>query len=66
PPRAASDPDCSFCKIIAGELASQIVDSDDRTISFMDIRLATREHALLVPRQHARDLLEVDQGEQVR
>jgi histidine triad (HIT) family protein len=55
-----SDPDCIFCKIIAGELPSQIVDSDDRTISFMDISPATRGHALVVPRQHARDLLEID------
>jgi histidine triad (HIT) family protein len=55
-----SDPDCIFCKIIAGELPSQVVDSDDRTISFMDISPATRGHALVVPRNHARDLLEID------
>jgi histidine triad (HIT) family protein len=55
-----SDPDCIFCKIIAGDLPSQIVDSDDRTISFMDISPATRGHALVVPRKHARDLLEID------
>ena len=58
-----SDPDCIFCKIIAGELPSQIVDSDDRTISFMDISPATRGHALVVPRKHARDLLEIDQDD---
>jgi len=58
-----SDPDCIFCKIIAGELPSQIVDSDDRTISFMDISPATRGHALVVPRKHSRDLLEIDQDD---
>ena len=58
-----NDPDCIFCKIIAGEIPSQIVDSDDRTISFMDISPATRGHALVVPRQHARDLLEIDQDD---
>jgi histidine triad (HIT) family protein len=57
------DPDCIFCKIIAGELPSQIVDSDDRTISFMDISPATRGHALVVPRKHARDLLEINQDD---
>ena len=56
-----NDPDCIFCKIIAGELPSQIVDSDDRTISFMDISPATRGHALVVPRNHVRDLLEIGQ-----
>ena len=58
-----SDPDCLFCKIIAGELPSQIIDSDDRTISFMDISPATRGHALVVPRNHARDLLEIDRDD---
>ncbi len=54
------DPDCLFCKIIAGELPSQIVDEDERTVSFMDISPATRGHALVVPRRHAANLLEVD------
>lgn len=58
-----SDPDCIFCKIIAGELPSQTVDSDDRTISFMDISPATWGHALVVPRKHVRDLLEIDQDD---
>jgi histidine triad (HIT) family protein len=55
-----ADPDCIFCKIIAGELPAQIVDQDERTIAFMDINPATRGHALVVPRRHSRDLLEID------
>jgi histidine triad (HIT) family protein len=54
-----ADPDCIFCKIVAGELPAQIVDEDERTIAFMDIAPATRGHALVIPREHARDLLEV-------
>jgi histidine triad (HIT) family protein len=54
------DPDCIFCKIAAGELPGQIVAEDERTISFMDISPATRGHALVIPRQHARDLLEIE------
>jgi len=56
-----SDPDCLFCKIVAGEVPAQIVDQDERTVSFMDIGPATRGHGLVVPRKHARDLLEIDQ-----
>jgi histidine triad (HIT) family protein len=52
--------ECIFCKIVARELPSQIVDEDDRTVSFMDINPATRGHALVVPRRHAADLLEID------
>ena len=53
------DPDCIFCKIIAGELPSQTIDEDERTVAFMDISPATRGHLLVVPREHARDLLEI-------
>ena len=55
-----ADPDCIFCKIVAGELPATIVDEDERTIAFMDIAPATRGHALVIPRAHARDLLSVD------
>ncbi len=53
------DPDCIFCKILAGELPARIVDEDERTIAFMDIAPATRGHALVIPREHAPDLLSV-------
>jgi histidine triad (HIT) family protein len=51
------DPDCIFCKIVAGELPATIVDEDEHTIAFMDINPATRGHALVIPRAHATDLL---------
>jgi histidine triad (HIT) family protein len=54
-----SDPDCIFCKIIAGELPGQIVEEDERTIAFLDINPATRGHLLVIPRAHARNLLEI-------
>jgi histidine triad (HIT) family protein len=60
---ADSDPDCIFCKIVAGELPGTIVDEDERTISFMDINPATRGHVLVIPRKHARDLLEIEPDE---
>ncbi len=55
-----SDPDCIFCKIVAGELPATIVAQDERTVAFMDISPATRGHALVVPREHVRDLTEID------
>ncbi len=54
-----SDPDCIFCRILAGELPATIVDEDERTIAFMDINPATRGHALVIPRAHSADLLVV-------
>lgn len=55
-----SDPNCIFCKIAAGELPATIVGEDERTISFMDIAPATRGHALVIPRAHSADLLEIE------
>ena len=58
-----ADPDCLFCKIVAGEIAATRVDEDERTVAFMDINPATRGHALVVPRAHTRDLLSIDADE---
>ncbi|HWX96266.1 MAG TPA: HIT family protein [Solirubrobacteraceae bacterium] len=55
-----ADPDCIFCKIVAGEIPATIVDEDERTIAFMDINPATRGHALVIPRAHSADLLSVE------
>ena len=53
----AADPDCLFCKIVAGEIPATRVDEDERTVAFMDINPATRGHLLVIPREHATDLL---------
>ena len=36
-----------------------MIDSDDHTVSFMDINPATRGHALVIPRTHAEDLMAI-------
>jgi histidine triad (HIT) family protein len=55
----ARDPDCLFCKIVADEIPGTRVAEDERTVAFMDINPATRGHLLVVPREHATDLLEI-------
>lgn len=54
-----ADPDCLFCGIVAGTIPSETIDSDERTVAFMDINPATPGHALVVPREHSADLLEI-------
>jgi histidine triad (HIT) family protein len=51
--------DCLFCGIVDGSVPSQTIDSDERTVAFMDINPATPGHALVVPRAHSTDLMEV-------
>ena len=55
-----SDADCIFCKIVAGEIPAQVVDEDEHTVAFMDLNPWTRGHALVVPREHSRNLWEID------
>lgn len=56
---SAAVEDCIFCKIIAGELPSEMIDSDERTLTVLDINPATRGHVVVIPRNHARDLFAV-------
>lgn len=58
-----TDPDCIFCKIAAGELPSQKVQEDDGTVAFMDLNPWTRGHALVIARNHARNLWEAPEDD---
>ena len=57
------DPDCLFCKIVAGEIPSTRVAEDEHTVAFMDINPATRGHALVIPKQHSADLFEISDAD---
>ena len=60
---AAGSGDCIFCAIAAGDAKAEIVDSDERTVSFMDINPATRGHALVIPRAHSENLFDIDRAD---
>jgi histidine triad (HIT) family protein len=51
--------DCIFCKVLAGDIPSEMVDSDDRTVAVMDINPATRGHVVVITREHAENLFDV-------
>jgi histidine triad (HIT) family protein len=57
---ADRDPNCIFCKVLAGEIPSEEVDSDERTVTVMDINPATRGHVVVITRTHAESLLDLD------
>ena len=52
--------DCIFCAIASGEAPATIVDEDADTVSFLDISPWRRGHALVIPRRHAANILEID------
>ena len=49
------DPDCLFCKIVAGEIPSDCVHEDDEIIAFRDISPQAPSHVLVIPRRHIPD-----------
>jgi histidine triad (HIT) family protein len=59
------DPDCLFCRIVAGEIPSDRIHEDEEVIVFRDINPAAPTHVLAIPRRHipsADDLTDGDAG----
>lgn len=48
-------PDCLFCRIVAGEIASDRVFEDDDVIGFRDVAPRAPTHVLVIPRRHVPD-----------
>lgn len=53
------DEDCIFCKIAAGEIPSYKLCENDTTLAFMDINPANPGHALIIPKGHWKDVIEI-------
>jgi histidine triad (HIT) family protein len=51
--------ECIFCKIVKGEIPSQKVYEDDKTIAFLDINPLSRGHTLVMPKQHFETLTDL-------
>lgn len=50
------DPNCIFCKIIAGEIPSATVYEDDEFKVMLDIGPAAKGHMLIIPKEHYSDI----------
>jgi len=51
---------CIFCKIIKGEINTEIVYEDDFVICFKDISPSAPVHVLIVPKKHYDNILEMN------
>ncbi len=54
------DENCIFCKIAGGEIPSTTLYEDDDFRVILDLGPATRGHALLIPKEHYRDLFDLE------
>ena len=55
--------DCIFCKIIAGEIPSDIVYQDEEVIAFRDINPLAPTHLLIIPKKHIPSLTHLSEAE---
>jgi histidine triad (HIT) family protein len=53
---ATSDPECVFCRIIAGEIPAEVVAEDERFLAFRDLHPLAPVHVLVIPRTHVASL----------
>ncbi len=53
--------DCLFCKILDGEMDSDIVHEDDHVVGFRDINPQAPHHVLFIPREHIATLNDLDE-----
>lgn len=52
-----TDPSCIFCRIVAGDIPSRAVYSDEAAYAFLDVAPWHRGHTLVVPKRHVVDLV---------
>ena len=55
------DKDCIFCKIAAGEIPSATLYEDDDFRVILDLGPASKGHALILPKEHYRNLYDIDE-----
>jgi histidine triad (HIT) family protein len=62
-----TDPECLFCKIVAGQIPAAIVYQDEQVTAFRDINPQMPTHVLIVPNRHIADTeaLEAEHDAQV-
>ena len=53
---------CIFCKIAAGEIPSATIYEDDDFRVILDLGPANAGHALILPKEHFKDVTELDEA----
>lgn len=51
--------ECIFCKIVKGEIESDIIYRDDNFIGILDANPKTEGHCLVIPKKHFKTLLDM-------
>lgn len=55
--------DCLFCRIVSGDVAADIVATNDVAVAFRDINPVAPTHVLVIPRSHHRNAVAVAEAD---
>lgn len=55
---------CVFCRIVAGELPSEIVYQEEEFLAFRDIAPKAPTHLLIIPKAHITSAAELTEGQE--
>ncbi|MFM7013370.1 MAG: HIT domain-containing protein [Actinomycetota bacterium] len=55
--------DCIFCKIRSGSIPTEFVAETENTLAFRDIAPLAKVHLLVIPKNHYRDVVELNQAD---
>ncbi|MDQ1560548.1 MAG: histidine triad family protein [Pyrinomonadaceae bacterium] len=47
-----AEQNCIFCQVVVGEIAADVIYTDERAVAFRDINPQAPVHALVIPREH--------------
>ncbi len=50
---------CIFCKIVRGELGTDVLYEDEKVIAFKDVHPQAKVHLLIIPKEHIKEFYEL-------
>ena len=57
--------DCIFCKIVDGQLGTELIAENEHAVAFWDINPLAKTHILVVPRAHTKNIAEITGAEEL-
>jgi histidine triad (HIT) family protein len=58
-----TDPNCIFCKIVAGEIPANKVYEDEQFLAFLDVNPVQFGHTLLIPKDHQPSIFKINDND---
>ncbi|HEX7033549.1 MAG TPA: HIT domain-containing protein [Nitrososphaera sp.] len=55
------DPNCIFCKIVAGKIPARVLIQNDRAVAFLDAFPLAAGHTLVIPKSHYAKVQEMNE-----